>query len=209
MRRLAALLTLLAAAAFAAIVRQPDGRPIYVLDGKPFFVYSATFTYWDYPQDLWPELLVRLKRLGFNTIQIPAPPAAGSGLGEVLRLARRLGLRVWIENAIEGPEIEPFRGARGGPILDDLGGHSAAWFPAEAAAASQRRFLYAADFTALRRLLERQSTRRDFPALLSSFDAGWPATGDLHPRPSEPSNHLLAFRETRSEERRVGKECRL
>ncbi len=198
MRRLPALLLILAlaqAALFAA-VREQDGRPVYFLDGKPFFVYSATFTYWDYPPDLWPDLLVRLKGLGFNTLQIPAAPAGGTGLLELLRLVRRLNLHVWIEDASDAPELEPFRGARGGPILDDLTGHAATWFPAEDATAGQQRFLHATDFTSLRRLLEGQSKRRDFPPLLSAFDAGWPAAGDLHPRPSEPSNHLLAFRET-------------
>lgn len=149
--------------------------------GEPSFVYSATFAYQDHPKDLWPARLAQLKAMGFNAVQIP--PSHDSDLPELLRLARQMGLRVWVERGSPGPELEPYLGSRGGPILDDLSGKIARWFPSE-----ERRFLYASDFASLRRLLQKE-------AVVSSLDAGWPAGDDLRARPSDPSNYLFAFRE--------------
>ncbi len=174
--------------------------------GKTPFVYSATFPYQDVPKDLWPERLVRLKGMGFNTVQIPLPDGrgsvsgsgsasgsearpAGSGLLDLLRLARQLGLHVWLDGGELTPELQPFAASRGGPILDDLPGGRLSWFPAEE---TQRRLLLPADFTALRRRLPKQGKP---PPWIWAFDAGWTAGSDVRARPSDPSNYLLASRE--------------
>ncbi|HYM10455.1 MAG TPA: hypothetical protein VEU62_06975 [Bryobacterales bacterium] len=164
---------------------------------KPFFVYSATFPYQDLPRDLWAERLAQLKAMGFNTVQVP-PVLAGKDGGEgdppligVLRLARQLGLRVWMDGG-EWPEMERFAASRGGPLLDDRKGRRLTWFPAEEKAAAQKQLLYLADFAAVRRLALRPGK---LPAIVPAFDAGWTAGDDVQARPSDPSNYLLAARE--------------
>jgi hypothetical protein len=87
------------------------------------FLYSATFAYQEYPKDLWPEELVRLKAIGFNTLRVA--PGSPADVVELARLARRLGLQVWVEPAAPAPELEPFRPARGGPLLDPPAGRTA------------------------------------------------------------------------------------
>ena len=178
-----------------AAVRQQEGRAIYLVDDKPFFVDSATFAYYDYPKDLWVARLVRLKSMGFNTVQVPRPSGSGVDLPEVLRLARQLGLRVWLEGHATAPELQPFWSSRGGPILEDLAGIHAPWFPALDGASASRRLLHAADLASLQQLIRKQSARGRFPPLVSAFDAGWSAVEEGPLRPSDPSNYLLATRE--------------
>lgn len=43
------------------------------VDGKPFFVHSATFHYFRIPNDLWETSLKRYRALGINTIDLPIP----------------------------------------------------------------------------------------------------------------------------------------
>src|SRR5262245_26316649 len=88
---------------------------------KPFFIYSATFAFYDYPRDLWPAHLVRLKGMGFNTIFVPLSSDGETlRLIEAVRLARQLGLRVWLSTEAPPPELEPFTASRGGPILENV-----------------------------------------------------------------------------------------
>ncbi len=82
----------------------------------PGLIYSAAFPYQEYPKDLWPEELVRLKELGFNTVQVQ--PGRAGEVVELARAARRLGLQVWLDPPAAWPELEPFRAARGGPVLE-------------------------------------------------------------------------------------------
>ncbi len=90
---------------------------------EPVFVYSATFPYQEYPRDLWAGELVRLKAMGFNTVRLEGGGAVE--VTELARLARRLGLKVWLESPLQAPELEPFRAVRGGPILDRPPGRTA------------------------------------------------------------------------------------
>ena len=184
-------------------VRQVEGRPVYFAGDKPFFVYSATFAYEQYPRDLWPGHMVRLKRMGFNTLQVPVrSDGSTSDLQEVLRLGRQLGFRIWLDrsamvaagaaaapsDSASGDEL-PF--ARGGAVLDGLDGKPAAWFPAPEAAPASKRLLYPADFASLRRLIPKPP---QLP-VVTAHDAGWSAGEDVRARPADPSNYLLAMRE--------------
>ncbi|MBI3665208.1 MAG: beta-galactosidase [Acidobacteria bacterium] len=196
----AALLAGWLGGAIAAAVRREEGRAVYLVDDKPFFVYSATFVYYDYPKDLWPARLVRLKGMGFNTVQIPPrredPPgeAGDRDLIDLLRLARRLGLRVWLDGETAAPELQAFWSSRGGPILEDLAGIHASWFPPVGSSPAIPRLLGPADLVSLQQLIKRQAARGRFPPLVSAFDAGWPAGEEGRLRPSDASNYLLATR---------------
>ncbi|MBV8245176.1 MAG: beta-galactosidase, partial [Candidatus Eremiobacteraeota bacterium] len=55
----------------SAIVEQ-DGYPVFTVDGRPFFVYGASFFYERLPRALWTSSLERYKRLGINTIDLYA-----------------------------------------------------------------------------------------------------------------------------------------
>ena len=90
---------------------------------EPGFIYSATFPYQEYPRDLWAGELVRLKAMGFNAVRVDGGGAAE--VTELARLARRLGLKVWLESPVQAPELEPFRAVRGGPILEKPSGRAA------------------------------------------------------------------------------------
>ncbi|MGD0839672.1 MAG: beta-galactosidase [Candidatus Acidiferrales bacterium] len=50
-----------------------EGWPELQVDGKPFFVYGASFDYFGLPQDLWAHSLDRYKELGINTIDLTIP----------------------------------------------------------------------------------------------------------------------------------------
>jgi hypothetical protein len=50
-----------------------QGWPELQVDGKPFFVYGASFDYFGLPQDLWAHSLDRYKELGVNTIDLTIP----------------------------------------------------------------------------------------------------------------------------------------
>lgn len=146
-------------------------------------VYSASFPYWDCPPDLWAARLVSLKAMGFNAVQIPGrnpERQQDRDAAEFVRLARQAGLRVWLEREAPDPALDPYRGSRGGPILDELGGRGEVWFPA-----GEHRLLAASDLILLRRLVRKQE-------ILSGFDAGWVSGQDA--RLSDPSNYLLAAR---------------
>jgi hypothetical protein len=50
-----------------------EGWPELQVDGKPFFVYGASFDYFGLPQDLWAHSLDRYRELGINTIDLTIP----------------------------------------------------------------------------------------------------------------------------------------
>ncbi|HZS49853.1 MAG TPA: hypothetical protein VFA54_03265, partial [Bryobacterales bacterium] len=189
-----ALLLLSAGVALAAI-RQVQGRPVYFAGEKPFFVHSATFAYQQYPKDLWADLLVNLKSMGFNTVRLPVPQPqnenASRDLPQVLRLARQLGFRIWFSGGGSAADPESAAAARGVSVLGGLDGGSVRWFPAAGNAPPSKRLLTLADVIAVRRLLPRPPQM----PVVAAFDAGWSSGGDVQARPSDSSNYLLATRE--------------
>jgi amino acid transporter len=53
---------------------QINGYPVFEVDGKPFFVYGASFFYERTPVDLWERSLIQYRnRLGINTIDLYVP----------------------------------------------------------------------------------------------------------------------------------------
>lgn len=54
-------------------VVRAGGYPELRIDGKPFFVHSATFFYYRLPRDLWDSSLDRHRALGINTIDLLIP----------------------------------------------------------------------------------------------------------------------------------------
>jgi len=201
MRTLLIVAILFASAPARAGVRQIEGRPVYFSGDKPFFVYSATFAYSEYPKDLWPAQMVRLKRMGFNTLQVPVAAGKPSDLAEVLRLAKQLGFRVWLGNGAasghtSGESSETASSVarisgEGAAILDGIAPSFPKWFPAPEGAALPKRSLFPADFSGLSKLLPKSPGI----LMLSDFDAGWTAGDDVRARRSEPGNFLLAMRE--------------
>ncbi|HTV72883.1 MAG TPA: beta-galactosidase, partial [Candidatus Acidoferrales bacterium] len=93
----------------SAIV-QRDGYPVFTVDGKPFFVYGASFFYERLPRDLWRDSMVRLRSLGINTLDLYVPwnwhelsdgdfdfdghTSPRRDLHEVMRLARSFGFKI-------------------------------------------------------------------------------------------------------------------
>src|ERR1051326_3366903 len=162
MRTLLIVAILFASAPARAGVRQIEGRPVYFSGDKPFFVYSATFAYSEYPKDLWPAQMVRLKRMGFNTLQVPVAAGKPSDLAEVLRLAKQLGFRVWLGNGAasghtSGESSETASSVarisgEGAAILDGIAPSFPKWFPAPEGAALPKRSLFPADFSGLSKL---------------------------------------------------------
>jgi hypothetical protein len=189
-----ALLLLSAGVALAAI-RQVQGRPVYFAGEKPFFVHSATFAYQQYPKDLWPDLLVNLKNMGFNTIQLPVPQPqdenANRNLPQVLRLARQLGFRIWFSGGGSAADSESTAAVGGVSVLGGLDAGSLRWFPAAGNAPPSKRLLTLTDVIAVRHLLPRPPRM----PVVAAFDAGWSSSGDVQARPSDSSNYLLATRE--------------
>jgi hypothetical protein len=60
-----------------------NGYPELHVDGRPFFVHAAEFSYFRIPRDLWNDSLDRYRELGINTIDIRIPwnwhePAEGA-----------------------------------------------------------------------------------------------------------------------------------
>ncbi len=60
-----------------------NGCPELHVDGRPFFVHAAEFSYFRIPRDLWSDSLDRYRDLGINTIDIRIPwnwhePAEGA-----------------------------------------------------------------------------------------------------------------------------------
>jgi hypothetical protein len=60
-----------------------NGYPELHVDGHPFFVHAAEFSYFRIPRDLWSDSLDRYRELGINTIDIRIPwnwhePAEGA-----------------------------------------------------------------------------------------------------------------------------------
>lgn len=47
-----------------------NGYPEYHVEGKPFFPYAAGFFYHRFPADLWAPAMVKLKEIGFNTLDL-------------------------------------------------------------------------------------------------------------------------------------------
>ncbi|RMG52959.1 MAG: hypothetical protein D6723_07960, partial [Acidobacteria bacterium] len=47
-----------------------NGYPEYHVNGKPFFPYIAAFFYHRLPADLWEPALLKLKEIGFNTLDL-------------------------------------------------------------------------------------------------------------------------------------------
>ncbi len=50
-----------------------SGYPELHVDGRPFFVHAAEFSYFRIPRDLWSDSLDRYRELGINTIDIRIP----------------------------------------------------------------------------------------------------------------------------------------
>jgi len=50
-----------------------NGYPELQVDGHPFFIHAAEFSYFRIPRDLWSDLLDRYRDLGINTIDIRIP----------------------------------------------------------------------------------------------------------------------------------------
>ncbi|MFZ0819735.1 MAG: beta-galactosidase [Candidatus Acidiferrales bacterium] len=50
-----------------------NGYPELLVDGHPFFVHAAEFSYFRIPRDLWSDSLDRYRALGINTIDIRIP----------------------------------------------------------------------------------------------------------------------------------------
>jgi hypothetical protein len=57
----------------AVEIVQNGSYPELHVDGKPFFVHSATFFYFRIPRDLWEQSLERHRALGINTIDLVIP----------------------------------------------------------------------------------------------------------------------------------------
>jgi hypothetical protein len=93
----------------SAIV-QRDGYPVFTVDGKPFFVYGASFFYERLPRDLWNTSLLRLRAMGINTLDLYVPwnwhelsdgnfdfdgrTSPRRDLHVLLNLARELGFKI-------------------------------------------------------------------------------------------------------------------
>src|SRR5581483_5741324 len=99
------------AAWHASSVSTNGDYPVFTVDGKPFFVYGATFFYERIPRDRWLESLRSYRALGVNTIDLytiwnwhqpeeaQSPDFAGAtdprrDLLGVLELCRQLGFKV-------------------------------------------------------------------------------------------------------------------
>jgi hypothetical protein len=52
---------------------ESGGYPELRVDGKPFFIHSASFFYYRIPRDLWERSLDAHRALGINTIDLPIP----------------------------------------------------------------------------------------------------------------------------------------
>ena len=52
---------------------QHGGYPELRVNGAPFFIHSAAFSYYRIPRDQWEQLLERYRWLGINTIDIYIP----------------------------------------------------------------------------------------------------------------------------------------
>jgi|GEM_PF-876650 len=199
LRAVSPALLLISAGVALCAIRQVQGRPVYFAGEKPFFVHSATFAYQKYPKDLWADLLVKLKSMGFNTIQLPASQPqnenASGDLPQVLLLARRLGFRIWFSEGGSAADSEIPPPVRGVAVLDGLDAGSLRWFPAVGDAPPSRRLLTLADVISVRRLLPRPPQM----PVVAAFDAGWSTGGDVQARPSDSSNYLLATRELLAE----------
>jgi len=50
-----------------------QGYPELLVDGRPFFVHAAEFSYYRVPADLWNHSLDRFRELGINTIDLRIP----------------------------------------------------------------------------------------------------------------------------------------
>src|ERR1700722_9330247 len=50
-----------------------QGYPELRVDGHPFFVHAAEFSYYRVPKDLWSHSLDRFRELGINTIDLHIP----------------------------------------------------------------------------------------------------------------------------------------
>jgi Glycosyl hydrolases family 35 len=50
-----------------------QGYPELLVDGRPFFVHAAEFSYYRVPADLWGHSLDRFRELGINTIDLRIP----------------------------------------------------------------------------------------------------------------------------------------
>lgn len=54
-------------------IAQHGGYPELRVDGAPFFIYSAAFSYYRIPRDLWESMLDRYRSLGINTLDLYIP----------------------------------------------------------------------------------------------------------------------------------------
>jgi amino acid transporter len=54
----------------AAKIVQRGGYPVFLVHGKPFFVYGAAFFYERLPRSEWRDSLLQLRALGINTIDL-------------------------------------------------------------------------------------------------------------------------------------------
>jgi hypothetical protein len=55
------------------VVRAPSGNQQFLVDGKPFFLWGASFFYERIPREDWRASLDRIHSLGFNTIDLYVP----------------------------------------------------------------------------------------------------------------------------------------
>ncbi len=60
-------------ASLGLVIIENGGYPELHVDGKPFFIHSATFYYYRIPRDLWEKSLDAHRALGINTIHLPIP----------------------------------------------------------------------------------------------------------------------------------------
>jgi hypothetical protein len=93
----------------SAIV-QREGRPVFTVDGKPFFVFGGAFFYERLPQSLWEPSLRAYRSLGINTLDLYVPwnwheladgdfdftgrTSPRRDLHTVMALARRYGFKI-------------------------------------------------------------------------------------------------------------------